>query len=1116
MSNKQLKVGLQIQAGVSGIAAIDKMADKIKQAGVDVGNLSKEGRELAQTFNRIEQEQGLVNNFKHLSKELEEVNQQLSETAKKSEQVSKGSGGNYTNQTKRLERLKEKQKSLNNQLAETASAMEKAGIASDKLAEHERKLAQQADKATKRLDKLTNEAKELKALGDAKIKLGIVDQDKIKKELEDTAKAYNLLKKSGKLSSKELAQANQLHTKKVMELEDQLRKTKPTIADVRGELAKFAGAGAAFTLIAREAMQFETAMTGVKKVVDGTPEQMDELAGTIKQLAYELGMTSEETAGIAAMGGQLGVAFNDLPKFTKLAGEMAVAFGMTSEEAGNAAAKMANVWGLPLDQVRELGDAINTLGNNTAAKESEITAAMLRIGGNAKQFGLAAEQAAALADAMIALGKPPEVAATAINALLLKLQTAEAQGEKFQSALGKVGYSAEQMAENIQANPQKAITDFISKLGDMDRQARAVALAELFGAEYADDISLLVEGSDSLAKALELVADKTKTAGALNDEFGAAMDTSEKKMAQAKEAVSSLSSTLGDSLLPVIGETAEAVGGMANAVNKFAESHPLVTQLAMSIAALKIGMLGANSAAKLLGVTMPLVNTSLAGTAASAAAATTGLTTATAATRGYAIATNFLSKALNVLKAHPIIFGLTAIATVLDLLTPKTEAWEKSVAKATDTLIELQNKAAEGIEINLDGEALKPVKDAIAEIDAEIQALSDAGTGVVDFAADLLPIWDSNVEKIAKLSEEKNKLLDAERELAQMQKANAEAEAARVEKAKAYAEQQNQIAEKNLALMQQRKAELEKLGETESDYYQYVTGAIHDLNKTLDETPTKTREAFEAVGLSLDELATGITDSEQKIIDGFGTAIDYINKTTTSSKEAGEAVDRYLFAAIEKIKSPEGLKAFIQQLESLREETQKAFDTENIDAAQYAAKMKQIDSAIDATKAKINSLNDTFTKLGDAISKATSIEQLVAFQREAKVAFDQGKISAEQYAEKIKEAQTRMVELYNSTGGISEANKSYAEATEAVKKQSQATKQATKEVKENTEATKSNAAAAEEQNVVYDKLYETTGKTAEQMSHLNDLSEKYVKAMNTFMDVGFSNSGMREDKVLHD
>ena len=99
-----------------------------------------------------------------------------------------------------------------------------------------------------------------------------------------------------------------------------------------------------------------------------------------------------------------------------------------------------------------MGCDINTLGNTSAAKESEIVDVMQRIGGQAKQFGLATEQAAALSAAFISLGKSPEVAGTAINALLTKLQTANVQSDDFKEALWGIWLGDKPAQERLKKN----------------------------------------------------------------------------------------------------------------------------------------------------------------------------------------------------------------------------------------------------------------------------------------------------------------------------------------------------------------------------------------------------------------------------------------------------------------------------------------------------------------------------------------------------------------------------------------------------------------------------------------------------------------------------------------
>ena len=134
---------------------------------------------------------------------------------------------------------------------------------------------------------------------------------------------------------------------------------------------------------------------------------------------------------------------------------MATAFDMGAEEAGESIAKLSNVYQIPITEITKLGDAINHLSDNTAAKAKDIVPALNRIGGTARQFGLTAVQASALAGAFISLGKAPEKAGTAINAMLSKLQTAGKQGNKFQQALQQIGTNSIRLEADIAKSPKQ-------------------------------------------------------------------------------------------------------------------------------------------------------------------------------------------------------------------------------------------------------------------------------------------------------------------------------------------------------------------------------------------------------------------------------------------------------------------------------------------------------------------------------------------------------------------------------------------------------------------------------------------------------------------------------------
>lgn len=95
-------------------------------------------------------------------------------------------------------------------------------------------------------------------------------------------------------------------------------------------------------------------------------------------------MSANELAKIAASGGQLGIARQDIAAFTETIAKMSVALDMSAEQAGDSMAKLANVYKIPIAQIDKLGDAINHLSNSSPAKTSDIVNTLGRVGGVAK------------------------------------------------------------------------------------------------------------------------------------------------------------------------------------------------------------------------------------------------------------------------------------------------------------------------------------------------------------------------------------------------------------------------------------------------------------------------------------------------------------------------------------------------------------------------------------------------------------------------------------------------------------------------------------------------------------------------------------------------------------
>jgi TP901 family phage tail tape measure protein len=391
----------------------------------------------------------------------------------------------------------------------------------------------------------------------------------------------------------------------------------------RGQMLDAVALGAALGAPIKAAIDFESAMADVKKVVSfSEPDGLIKMGDTIKAMSREIPITAAGLAQITAAGGQLGIKAIDLPDFTETVAKMSTAFDMLPEQAGDAMAKLANVYQMPIKDIASLGDAINHLSDNTAAKAQDIVPVLQRVGGTAKQFGLGAVQVAALADSFIALGKPPEVAATAINALLVKLQTASKQGNKFQTALSDIGLSGQELEDAIAGDAQGALMGFLETLEGVDEQSRAGILTDLFGMEYSDDISLLAGSLDNYRKALSLTADKTQYAGSMQREFEARSKTTENNLALLKNQIAEVGINLGSVLLPALNTTVGYLRDGSAAIADFSKEHPVLSKAIMLTAG---GLIAAKVAAVGLGYGFTFIRGAYLSTVATWQAASAGM-----------------------------------------------------------------------------------------------------------------------------------------------------------------------------------------------------------------------------------------------------------------------------------------------------------------------------------------------------------------------------------------------------------------------------------------------------------------------------------------------------------
>lgn len=454
----------------------------------------------------------------------------------------------------------------------------------------------------------------LKAVDRSTISLG----DKLNANIKAGIEKYNAALQKLKV---EPFQKAGFHTQMAKLKEDLQRATKAKIridmdeakqklANLKTEIVASVASVAAIAAPIKSAIDFESSMADVKKVVDfKTPDELKEFSNQILNMSRDIPLSVNEIASITASGGQLGIAKENLMDFTQTAAKMGVAFDMSAKEAGDNMATLMNIFNMSVDGVRGLGDTINHLSNNSASTANKIVNAVGRIAGNAKDMGLSADATAGLASSFIALGKQPEVAATAINSMLTVLNNADKAGGDLEKAFKAIGTSGKELKAQILKNPQKALTDFLHTLSKIPKEKKTGVLTTIFGRNFGDDISLLTGAIENFDKAMALSGDN-KRFGSMEAEFQSRSDTTENKIQLMKNALNELSVSFGRVFLPYIKRGVEKITEFIQKITEFVRSNEdLVKKIGFSVAA----FFGFNVAMTTLKASSALLTLSLGG-----------------------------------------------------------------------------------------------------------------------------------------------------------------------------------------------------------------------------------------------------------------------------------------------------------------------------------------------------------------------------------------------------------------------------------------------------------------------------------------------------------------------
>lgn len=315
------------------------------------------------------------------------------------------------------------------------------------------------------------------------------------------------------------------------------------------------------------AIKFEEAFADVRKVVDGTPAQLSVLRSEILEMSKVIPTSAEGIAEIVAAAGQSNIPYEELGKFSEMVAKVAVAWEVSEGETSESLAKIKTQLNMSVDQIGLYADAINHLGNNTAATAPNLVDFAKRVAAQGEMFGFTATQSLAFGGAMIAAGGETEVAATSFRNMGMALADAAKAPKRTQAAFKDIGVNSQKIGKAFNKNAVGTMLDVFERINKLPEHQRLSAAIGIFGRE-ARALMPLINDSRELRRQLGLVATEADYTGSAFQEFIIRADTTGNVLEVLGNKLRARGIKYGDSWLPTLKEFSLGVGDVIDTLDK--------------------------------------------------------------------------------------------------------------------------------------------------------------------------------------------------------------------------------------------------------------------------------------------------------------------------------------------------------------------------------------------------------------------------------------------------------------------------------------------------------------------------------------------------------------------
>lgn len=324
------------------------------------------------------------------------------------------------------------------------------------------------------------------------------------------------------------------------------------------------------------AASYERAFADVERTSGATGAALGQLHDDLVALTTEMPMSFGDITDIATLGGQLGIASENIHEFTRVVGMFAATTDVTVTAAAEQLGRLAQLSKAPQSEMENLASAIYEVGVNSVATESAILGVANQIAVSGSLAGFTADQTVALAGALASLGVAPESARGSIMRIFNNIRKAVDEGGASLDLFARTAsMSADEFAAAWASDPQRAFVALIDGFHNAAESGQnLLALLSDMGVKAVRDqraLQLLADNTEVYAQAIRDAESAYSSGTALADGYGIVAETVSARLQVLLETLKSL---VAEGFTPML----SVVGPVIDLLQKFAEAMLWIVQ----------------------------------------------------------------------------------------------------------------------------------------------------------------------------------------------------------------------------------------------------------------------------------------------------------------------------------------------------------------------------------------------------------------------------------------------------------------------------------------------------------------------------------------------------------